>query len=163
MRLDLKQAFQLENAKIKFEHSLDLSELEVYGAYPFSAPVKLTGTVENQNMVVMLRYRAEVEYSRACDRCLEMAVRRFDYSFEHVLSARDDGDQSDELILVPDFRLDIEEVAREDILLELPIKHLCSQDCAGLCPKCGCNRNIEKCGCVLHEPDPRLAALRELL
>lgn len=163
MQLDLKQAFQQEGERLAVNAELDFSDLEFDNACPIPEPVKITGTVENQNMVVVMRYRAEVGYTRACDRCLDMASEDFAFDFQHILATEDSGDTSDEIVVIPDFRLDLYELVREDILLEFPTKFLCSSECKGLCPKCGCNLNRETCDCTHNEPDPRLAALRELL
>ena len=163
MQLDLKQVFQQEGLKLPFDWTLDLSAQEVYGALPFPRPVAITGTVENQDSVVRLRYHAVVEYQRECDRCLDPHTEVYKLDFEHMLTGDDQGDGSDELVCIPDFRLDFDELAREDIVLEMPTKHLCRQECKGLCPKCGCNLNHSQCGCDLSEPDPRLAALNDLL
>jgi uncharacterized protein len=61
-------------------------------------------------------------------------------------------------------RLDLGEVVREQLFLALPLKRLCREDCRGLCPSCGRNRNRESCGCpTAEEPgDPRLEPLRKL-
>ena len=62
-------------------------------------------------------------------------------------------------------RLDLGEVVREQILLALPLKRLCREDCRGLCPACGQNRNLVACGCPPPEEpgDPRLEPLRKLV
>ena len=163
MQLDLKKVFQQENYVLPLELELDLSGEDIYDAFPIPEPVVITGRVENQNSVVVLRYRAEVAYTRECDRCLELATKNYSFSFEHILTAEIENDESDDLIYIPDFKLDFGELAREDIILSMPTKHLCRQECKGLCPKCGCNLEHSQCDCVLGEPDPRLAALRELL
>ncbi len=163
MQLDLKKVFQQENFILPISVELDLSDEDIYDAFPITRPVSISGKVENQNSVVVLRYRAEVEYTRECDRCLELSTESFSLSFEHILTAEIEDDESDNLIYIPDFQLDFGELAREDIILEMPIKHLCRQECKGLCPKCGCNLNLGQCDCELGEPDPRLAALRALL
>mgnify|MGYP001091754997 FL=1 len=59
--------------------------------------------------------------------------------------------------------LDLEELARTDILLELPTKVLCSEDCKGLCSQCGKNLNEGECSCEKKQIDPRLAILSQLL
>lgn len=163
MQLDLKQVFQQEGLVLPINTEMDFSEEEIYDAFPFAEPVVIAGTVENQDSVVVLRYRAEVVYKRECDRCLEMSEKRYSLSFEHILTATIPDDESEDLVFIPDFRLDFGEMAREDVILEMPTKHLCKQECKGLCPKCGCNLNHSQCGCEMSEPDPRLAALRELL
>jgi len=56
--------------------------------------------------------------------------------------------------------LELADVVREQILMALPMQTLCRQDCRGLCPACGKNRNQEACGCHQEFPDPRWEALR---
>lgn len=58
--------------------------------------------------------------------------------------------------------LDLGPPLREQLLLSVPPYPLCREDCAGLCPKCGIDRNEESCDCTLREPDPRWEALRDL-
>ena len=163
MQLDLKQVFQQEGFVLPLETELDFSGEEIFGAFPISRPVAVSGTVENQSSVVVLRYRATVEYTRECDRCLELSTSVYELDYEHILTAEIEDDESDDLIYIPDFQLDFYELAADDIIFEMPTKHLCRQECKGLCPKCGCNLNHGKCSCEMSEPDPRLAALRQLL
>jgi len=174
--IDLKRVFQEEDYKCSFEGELDLSGEELYGEYPFVSPVKVRITAENQNRVAALRYTADLIYSRPCDRCLDISEKSFCLSFEHILAA--DSEQlsrqleetglsrkleQGELIIVSDFKLDIYDVVREDVILEMPTKFLCSEDCKGLCPVCGCNLNHSQCDCDASVPDPRFDALRALL
>jgi len=58
--------------------------------------------------------------------------------------------------------LDLTELVREQILLNLPEQTFCNPDCKGLCPKCGQNRNLIDCNCEENETDPRWAALKNL-
>ena len=58
--------------------------------------------------------------------------------------------------------INVAHLAFEEFLLALPVKALCSEECKGLCPKCGHNLNTGPCACVNDEGDPRLAALRNL-
>ena len=172
MLLDLKRVFQEDDCRCPFEGTLDLSGEELYGAYPFVSPIAVKGVAENQDRVVALRYSAGFTYSRPCDRCLEQAEKRFELSFEHILAA--DSEQlsqqlseaeteQDELIIVSDFKLELDDIVREDVILEMPTKFLCAEDCKGLCPVCGCNLNNSSCDCGTKTCDPRLAALLELL
>ena len=56
----------------------------------------------------------------------------------------------------------LEDVLKEQILLALPVKQICSAECRGLCPHCGRNLNVESCDCVTTISDPRWAALEDL-
>ena len=61
-----------------------------------------------------------------------------------------------------DDQIDVNEVLREQFYLALPMKPLCREACAGLCPQCGTNRNSGTCSCETQSGDPRLAPLRGL-
>jgi uncharacterized protein len=71
---------------------------------------------------------------------------------------------SESQLLVPaNHQIDLAPLAREYMLLDMPITPLCRPDCQGLCPVCGANRNRENCG---HQPDPidpRFSALKDLI
>jgi len=56
----------------------------------------------------------------------------------------------------------LEDVLREQILLALPLRVTCKEECKGLCPHCGKNLNVEQCSCAEPLEDPRWAALREI-
>ena len=59
-------------------------------------------------------------------------------------------------------QLDLRPVVRELVLLDAPSTPLCRVDCAGLCPNCGIDRNLETCGCEPPPVDPRWSALDAL-
>jgi uncharacterized protein len=56
----------------------------------------------------------------------------------------------------------LEDVLREQVLLSLPVRTLCKEDCKGLCPRCGENRNSQACSCDEGPSDPRWEALADL-
>ncbi len=60
-------------------------------------------------------------------------------------------------------RIDLAQVAREQCYLAMPMKPLCQEECQGLCPQCGINRNSDTCSCESRWEDPRLAVLKSLL
>ena len=82
---------------------------------------------------------------------------------EHVLVTSLNREDNDELILVESQEIDLDELVMSDLLLTLPMKHLCREDCKGLCAQCGKNLNEGDCGCKKKPVDPRLEALRKLL
>jgi uncharacterized protein len=59
--------------------------------------------------------------------------------------------------------IDTEDIIRDQILLNIPMKPLCSEDCKGLCNICGTDLNYSECGCIVQEIDPRMAILQSLL
>jgi len=62
-----------------------------------------------------------------------------------------------------DDTLDTVDILREQLLLSIPMKPLCSADCKGICPVCGADLSVEQCGCEVRETDPRLEVLKNLL
>ena len=59
--------------------------------------------------------------------------------------------------------IDVDEVTKEQILLAVPTRSLCNDDCKGFCPTCGADKNAGECGCEAKEIDPRWAALKNLV
>jgi len=107
----------------------------------------------------------------ACARCLEPVVQ--DVSREFELLYRPLGvDAGREELSVTGAEAEIgyyqgdglllEDVLREQVLLALPLKVICRQDCKGLCPHCGKNLNVETCSCAEPAEDPRWSALKDL-
>ena len=70
---------------------------------------------------------------------------------------------NDDYIFIEDKKLDLLAPVEEQLMLEMPSKTLCREDCRGLCQKCGKNLNEGPCTCEEHEVDPRLAILKTLL
>jgi len=59
--------------------------------------------------------------------------------------------------------LDIDSLVREELLVAAPDQVLCQQNCQGICPNCGVDRNVTACDCEAAEVDPRWAGLKELV
>jgi uncharacterized protein len=113
-----------------------------------------------------LRLRTELDLVGPCWRCLEEArIHLAVESDEFAAAGRPADAPFDEDLdsaYVADRTLDLAAWTRDAIAEAVPATFLCRDDCAGLCPTCGANRNEADCGCVVHETDPRWDALREL-
>jgi len=120
---------------------------------------------------VIVRGEASSEVSLACSRCLvnfSFPVK-VDFDVEYVPEREFTKIEEHELTkgelditFYRDDEIDIDELLREQILLAIPMKPLCSADCKGLCPSCGKNLNEDKCICSVEAIDPRLAVLKRL-
>ncbi len=106
-----------------------------------------------------------------CARCLVPVVYPVERSFD--LLYRPLGiDSGHEELSVTDAEAEIgyyegeglllEDALREQVLLALPLKTICREDCKGLCPHCGTNMNETQCACVDDVEDPRWSALKEI-
>lgn len=162
MVLELKQIFEITGESQEIDYSLDLSQYELFSRRPFVTPVVVKGEVSNKAGVVVLNYTASFCLELCCDRCLEVFKQSFSIKNEEILVAELNTD-NDEYILVEDMKLDMDELCVSDIILSLPSKIVCNEDCKGLCSQCGANLNRNECHCKKQEVDPRLSVLSELL
>ena len=149
MLLQLRQLFNREGDKKEINHSIPLEELGEYGAYgTFITPVSLVGSVYNRAGVVTLDCEMTFTIRHLCDRCLNEFDREYVMCLEHILvkSTASDDDEY-EYVVCPDSTLELDELAISDLLLQLPTKVLCKEDCKGLCPQCGKDLNYGDCFC----------------
>ena len=163
MNYSLKPLFMGDVSVVPIEQSLDLSDLEVQGQKPFVQPVEVTGTVQYVEGVVTLRAKVHYWFDGVCDRCAEPFRHEETLPLTHILVTSLNDESNEDFVLLKDFQLPLDELVTTDLLLSLPMKSLCREDCRGLCPQCGHNLNNGECGCRQETVDPRLAALKDLL
>ncbi len=114
---------------------------------------------------VLVRGQVTARVQQECRRCLDSVELAVDLPIEWVWDVPDEfGDADGEIRLLDPVATDLETggALREELILAVPMYVECRKDCLGLCPKCGQNRNLEPCDCVMDEPDPRWDALRSL-
>ena len=162
MRLDLRPILRTPGASLPFQFELDLSGLDFYGEKPFAHPIRVSGTVRNMAGALSLEGTAETTLELVCDRCLKPFVRELALPVSTLLAEELEDEENDEIVLLEDGAVDLDEVFTTALVLSMDAKHLCSEDCKGLCPTCGADLNQGPCGCR-KEPDPRFAALAQLL
>ena len=133
--------------------------------------VSLSGELEKTAASTTLKGRLAGAMEVSCDRCLEPERRPFDIELdlEFVPGKAFGADanlelHADDLKIdaIAEDLIDLTEIAREQILLDMPQQFFCREDCQGLCQKCGANLNENDCGCSESEIDPRWAALKNL-
>jgi uncharacterized protein len=155
---------------LAFEKSIRLDGLEGPSREPIpDIEAKLAGTVAPTSRGADLRAHLDTTVPLTCGRCLEtfswgvhsdfeLAVRRT-ADEPRAETGSDENDDDGDAVQAPEGRLELEDVAREQLYLSLPLKPICNPACQGLCPMCGVNRNLTRCGCVHEDVDPRLAPL----
>ena len=163
MLFELKSVFQNEGEEKQVNYKLDIADIDIDGVFPFRTPIDVTATAKNRASLVSLTIRACFSYSRSCDRCSTDFTREMDMLFEHKLAQTLVDDGNDDYIETPDFKLELDDIVISDILLSLPQKNLCKDDCKGLCQICGKNLNEGDCSCEKREIDPRLEMLKQFM
>jgi uncharacterized protein len=138
-------------------------ELEVEITAPLQANVFLLP----QKKGCFIQGRLTGRVSMPCCRCAEPAEILLDSKF-HILESLEQKDELDKL--GPEFlrsragllELNLGGLLWEQFVLSLPVKHICRQDCQGICPGCGLNLNQAQCQCKSAQGDPRLELFRNL-
>lgn len=145
------------------------AELEV-APEAFLRAYRFTGTLSRLGEDCQVRGSLIGNLVSACDRCLTPFDRSVEVEVEVKVVWRDadpverDQEVTEGVIrLSPsDTRLDLAAPFRAAVLLDEPMKNLCRDDCRGLCPVCGTNRNESTCDCDSSKGDPRWDALKDL-
>lgn len=162
MKVDVRPILHTPGQRLKFQFDLDLSDLEFDGRNPVSRPVAVEGEVRNTADLLELALWARTTLDAVCDRCGKEFLLDKEVEYRCMLAEELQNEESDEIVLLEDGTVDAGELARTAFILGMDSKTLCSEDCKGLCPRCGADLNLGPCSCK-KEPDPRLAALAKLL
>lgn len=124
--------------------------------------VTIDGEVVNTGSLLEVSGTIHIVTRYQCDRCLDEFQANMDIPFfEQFQETGVTEAHSEDIIYFQGDEIDISELVRESILLAQPISTVCSEDCRGLCIKCGSNLNHSDCSCDRHIVDPRLAELQK--
>ena len=163
MVLDLKPVFIGDNERLTFDFQLDLSGMDISGVCPFRSPIRVKGEVAGKAGIVTLSAIVEYVYQGPCDRCSQPVSVSRQVPVTTTVVRELFGEEDDRFLVCENMRLDADSLFTEEVLLSLPMKFLCQEDCRGICLNCGQNLNEEHCGCSRKESDPRLEKLRQLI
>lgn len=163
MLFDLKTVFLNDGETKRLDYELDISDISMDGAFPFTSPVRITAQAQNRASLVTLTLICEYDYERSCDRCTASLFGTERVIFTHRLVQTLVDETNDDYIETPDFTLELDDVVTTDIILNYPQKLLCKEDCRGLCQRCGKNLNEGDCSCNKTAVDPRLEILKQLM
>ena len=164
MILDVSQLIQNDGAVKELEFSSTLDNLSFNGQdIVFETPFHLKGAVKNIAGVLYLNLTADVSFTTQCARCLDSVSVHFPFEISEAFSKAEPDTEDDDITVLESGNIDLDEVIERAFVGALPINYLCSEDCKGLCPVCGCNLNHETCTCDSDNTDPRLAVLKQFL
>lgn len=169
MRIQLEN---LEGGRGSFAHIYQPEELNpVDERVSLTAPADVNAKVRLSGNEVFVNGHIDTKAQVECDRCLkpvELPINA-DFTLEYISGSDYESSQAAELtedamsVSVFDGEaIDIDEIVKEQILLAVPTRMLCREDCKGICPECGTDKNTGECNCVTNDIDPRWAALKNL-
>ena len=152
-----------------------LKDLDAAGEYAFRRPLKFDLHIYPERDLIVVKGRLETQAALSCGRCLdtfETPLRsrftlRYGREFTQDLHGDDPGEieltadqigvtyhQADEIVL--------DDALQEQVVLALPFRPLCREDCKGLCQGCGADLNREPCGCGDRDRETPFAVLKNM-
>jgi len=170
MQIELKA---IESSGGKFAHNYLPGELDFQDERVVLAePPAISGQITRDGNRLKVAGQAQARVQVECDRCLqpvELPVKT-DFDLEYVRTeqyresqAAELSEEDLDLSVYEGEAIEIDEIAREQLLLAVPTQVLCKEDCKGLCATCGTNRNLADCNCEDINIDPRWAELRKMV
>jgi len=164
---------ELQLRKVRIEETFRPGMIEFFDQQLRQAtPLEVGGAAELTAATMEIRVKGHLRVSMEaeCDRCLEVASFPIDTDFDLVYRPTS-RTSAEEVIVAEDeievgfYRgagLELADVLREQVLLSLPMQRICREDCKGICPLCGQNRNVVACNCHPALIDDRWSGLRNL-
>lgn len=169
MQIDIER---LDAEGEPFTHTYSANTLSLDEEASLASSATVVGRASRKNSVVKVNGNVRAEVEVFCDRCAAQIIVPLEVKFDVAFLPAENEKSALENVELrkddPDFAvyegetLDLDDVAREQILLALPMRRLCREECKGLCPACGQNLNTGACSCAEKEIDPRWAALADL-
>ena len=164
MLLGLSKIMDCPGATVPFSTSVDLSDLQYGNSFPVTEPVTAEGQVRNTAGVLVMTGSIRTTIHGICDRCATEFDREIEFPIDVVLVTELANEENEDEWVFPleGDSADLDDIVRTVFVLNLDSKLLCTEDCQGLCCRCGKNLNKESCSCQ-KELDPRFAALKQRL
>ena len=166
MKINIVQAKQEIGSRVKFKFVTSPEQIGISDEHQWADhDVAVEGEVVNTGRLLEVSGTIRAAVCYQCSRCLDEFHAELELPFfERFKEAeQSESDTEDEFACFQGDELELSELVRESILLAQPISTVCSENCRGLCIKCGTNLNRSECSCDRHIVDPRLAELQKLL
>ncbi len=132
--------------------------------------VKISCNIKKMDKTIFLHGTVETIIHMPCSRCLDTATLPVNVPFRYTLvpaaiERREEIELTEEDLEYSFYEgetVDSDPLIYEQIVLQIPMKALCREDCQGLCPRCGANLNLIRCSCPDRDVDERLTVLKKL-
>ena len=144
--LDVSKALKFPGQAYAFTAEPEIEEMEVLGDPVAFEEIAVKGEYFGADGRVRIRGEAAAQLHSRCCRCLEPVCVPITAEIDAEFARVEDPDDPD-LYLFEGSKADLTDAVRDALLLEMPYRVLCSEDCKGLCPSCGRNLNLDPCTC----------------
>ena len=164
--LDLYEVFKKNGIEKTFGHHISFNEIMIDGfdceiSENLDPELRFTPVKEKE-----IRFRGKFDFSLKCpcSRCLKEVCVPVSFEADEILksNADENEDEDEGILFIEGTEFDVDEFLKQSIVINVPSKVLCRDDCKGLCPVCGCDLNETTCNCDTFVPDPRLAGIMDI-
>ena len=162
MKLNLRTILDRPGQSLPFSFDLDLSGLHFGHITKMDGPFKAQGILKNAAGAMELSGEMSISVQCVCDRCTGPYQDERVIPVEAHLAEELQDEDNPDIFLLAGEEVDLDEIFTTAFVLSMDAKHICREDCAGLCPVCGTDLNDGPCGCR-GDVDSRLAVLQQLL
>lgn len=165
IQINVEKIKDSQGETLLFRQEATLSHTNI-GDIPFVGTVDIEIVLTSSDKKIQVEGTVKAVIQRPCDRCLSPAEFLVEAPFKEIYFSAGTTQNNilhDEWVSFKNEVINIEPEVVKSLIMALPMKVLCDQNCQGLCPSCGQNLNTGKCGCSQEKPDPRLAVLREII
>ena len=168
MLINLSELFPVEGKSKTYDLELEMTQFHapdgVYGIvekHPFNLVITNQG-----DKVLTVTGEADVCLEMPCSRCLEPVKVPFHLEIDQKVDMKQtDEDRAadlDEQFYINGYNLDVDQLVGNELTLNLPMRVLCSDNCKGICNRCGTNLNRGTCDCDNRSLDPRMSVIQDI-
>ncbi|HEY8500901.1 MAG TPA: DUF177 domain-containing protein [Clostridia bacterium] len=165
MRIDISDVIKTPGSEIEINEAGTIGNLkDIYGLISVTGPVVFEGSLANINGLLRLNGKAFCTYETICDICGNKITRDLQVGIDEDLIKGQTENIDDDQFVYKDNWLVLDKILSDNIVLNLPMSHRCSDNCGIICPGCGKPVTGTRCGCEDEQPiDPRLVVLKKLI
>lgn len=168
MLINLSELFIVEGKSKTYTVPLESDRFEEAGGiYTIVEKESVNLRITNQgNKVLTMEGKAVLSLMMPCARCLDLVKIPFSLEIDQVLDMKQTEEdriaKMDEQFYMNGYNLDVDQLVRNELTLNLPMKVLCHDECKGICNGCGTNLGRETCGCENRPLDPRMSVIQDI-
>lgn len=160
MKIDISHISKIDGASMDLDFSEALEDLNgVLEGFEFEKPVSFKGKLTNIGGIIKMDGQIQVEYSSKCCRCLEDVDSKMSMNVGESFISSEKSTDEDSYTYEGNY-VSIDKALKDNIVLNLPVRQLCRDECKGLCPVCGIDLNAKQCDCKEEQMNPQMEALK---
>ena len=168
MLINLSELFPVEGKSKTYTLELEMTQFHASdGVYEVVEKHPVTLVITNQgDKVLTVTGEADVCLEMPCSRCLEPVKVPFHLEIDQKVDMKQTDEEMgadlDEQFYINGYNLDVDQLVGNELTLNLPMRVLCSDNCKGICNRCGTNLNRGTCDCDNRSLDPRMSVIQDI-